>query len=128
MSDTRRVTSTQEKVVVGGALVGGLIFFGFLTGKCQNPLNHLRSTEVATAVTDLNADVVDRSGFEAQITDLEGEIEVLKDNSADERVIADLEAKLFNQKAQAEESIAGYRKRSADLESQIKRLSAAPAI
>ncbi len=32
-------TSTTDKVVVGGALVGGLLFFGFLTNTCTSPFS-----------------------------------------------------------------------------------------
>ena len=32
-------TSTKDKVVVGGALVGGLLFFGFLTNTCNSPFS-----------------------------------------------------------------------------------------
>ncbi len=35
--------TTKEKIVVGGALVGGILFFGFLTGTCSNPLHKLDS-------------------------------------------------------------------------------------
>ncbi len=43
-------TTTKEKFVVGGALVGGLLFFGFLANTCQNPFNsNNKSDSVVTS-------------------------------------------------------------------------------
>lgn len=45
-SSEPRGNSTKEKVVVAGALVGGLIFFGFMTGTCSNPLSRLSADTI----------------------------------------------------------------------------------
>ncbi|MGJ8657852.1 MAG: hypothetical protein ACSHX6_15500 [Akkermansiaceae bacterium] len=46
------ITSTKERVVVVGALAGGLLFFGLLTNTCQNPIEHFRDIkEAAPAMT-----------------------------------------------------------------------------
>lgn len=51
-------TSNTDKVVVGGALVGGLLFFGFLTNTCSNPFSKDTVTALpepsTTSVTTVN--------------------------------------------------------------------------
>ena len=122
MSNT---TSTKEKVVVGGALAGGLIFFGFLTNTCQNPLDHFRNTKAAAPAV---AVVNDGGDYEARITELEERIQVLKDNSADEKTIGDLEARLSNQKAMAASAKESYETNVSGLEARIKDLSSSAPV
>lgn len=122
-NNTSSTSSTKEKVVVGGAIIGGLICFGFLTNTCKSPISHF-DEEVNSSITAVTGN---DEALEAQISELEKSNEALKNNSADEKTIADLEAQLYNQRAQAADGLESLKKSNASLQEQIKQLSSAPA-
>lgn len=131
MSNTTSTTSTKEKVVVGGALIGGLLFFGFLTNTCKNPINTNLADGLsgsgATEVGHTNADENKLRAINAKVSELEGQVATLEDNSADEKVIGDLKAQLANQRslaAEAEEDIAKLKTQTGQLESQLQTMTA----
>ncbi len=130
MSNTTNKTSTKEKVVVGGALVGGLLFFGFLTNTCKNPLkSNLAdglSDSGSTVIGHTNADENKLRAINAKVSELEGQVATLEDNSVDEKIIGDLKAQLANQRslaAEAEENIAKFKTETGQLKTQLQRLS-----
>ncbi len=123
MNNTAKIISTKEKVVVGGALVGGLLFFGFLTNTCKSPLSHFNDKEISSPITAISGD----DALNLRIAELENSIEALKDNSVDEKTIANLEAQLYNQKAQVAGSVESLKKHNEYLQDRIKTLSSMSA-
>ena len=112
-------TSTKE-IVVGGALVGGLIFFGVLTNNCQGPLDFLKGKEVVSGQSLVNGE----KDLKQTVIALEEQIEDLKDNSTDEKIIGDLKARLVNERAQSAGKLTSLNERNEDLESEVQVLKA----
>ena len=113
MSNT---TDTKDKVIVGGALVGGLLFFGFLTNTCQSPLSYLNNGKNVAATSELD-------NHKAEIANLKNDIIALEDNSADENTIADLKAQLEDKLSKAQSKFANLSKQNADLEARYNKMS-----
>jgi len=117
-------TSTEEKVVVTGAIVAGLIFFGFVTKTCQNPFDRSEETDATIAALGSSAD---NSEDEARIAELESRIETLRENSDDQKTIADLEDKLAAQEKKVQVSSGAAEEQVEGLEDRIAELSGSSA-
>ena len=75
-------TSTTDKVVVGGALVGGLLFFGFLTNTCTSPFS-LSSDDLSVdsdAVSTLGAEL---PSDDPRVIELQKQMDALKMKNAE---------------------------------------------
>ncbi len=122
MSDT----STTDKVVVGGALVGGLLFFGFLTNTCTSPFSMGGDTtgndsQITTPV--IAGDATSANNGNARVAELQKQMDALKlknrELSTLEKDNDALRAEGVNLSKTHEDAQARLNKKISDLQRQI---------
>jgi len=130
MSSKSSTVLANEKAVVGGALVGGLLLFGFLTNTCKSPMDNDKSgrnvSSAADYAHDVSSELSTLKEINVKVAQLESEITSLKDNSVDETIISGLKAQLSKQRsltAESKERIISYKIETDELKTKLQSLS-----